>query len=126
MIGTELLQLLQGDPLAQMRQQMGGPNPNPQAPPPRPAAPTPLAESASTNSNVRLRYGWRPCPRNCPTRLPAPMPPDVSPNGSRPRAPGSPASARRPRAASTAPAAVWTPVRGLPEPARPGSIVQSA
>ena len=36
MIGTELLQLLQGDPLAQMRQQMGGPNPNPQAPPPQP------------------------------------------------------------------------------------------
>ena len=35
MIGTELLQLLQGDPLAQMRQQMAGPNPNPQAPPPR-------------------------------------------------------------------------------------------
>ena len=34
MIGTELLQLLQGDPLAQMRQQMAGPNPNPQAPPP--------------------------------------------------------------------------------------------
>ena len=32
MIGTELLQLLQGDPLAQMRQQMGGPNPNPQMP----------------------------------------------------------------------------------------------
>ena len=32
MIGTELLQLLQGDPLAQMRQQMAGPNPNPQAP----------------------------------------------------------------------------------------------
>ena len=29
MIGAELLQLLQGDPLAQMRQQMAGPNPNP-------------------------------------------------------------------------------------------------
>ena len=34
MIGAELLQLLQGDPLAQMRSQMAGPNPNPQAPPP--------------------------------------------------------------------------------------------
>ena len=32
MIGTELLQLMQGDPLAQMRQQMAGPNPNPQMP----------------------------------------------------------------------------------------------
>ena len=42
MIGTELLQLLQGDPLAQMRSQLGGPNPNPQAPPPA-TAPTPRA-----------------------------------------------------------------------------------
>ena len=40
MIGTELLQLLQGDLLAQMRQQMGGPNPNPQAAP-MPRAPEP-------------------------------------------------------------------------------------
>ena len=45
MIGTELLQLLQGDPLAQMRQQMGGPNPNPQAPPPRPVAAARLARN---------------------------------------------------------------------------------
>jgi hypothetical protein len=40
MIGMELLQLLQGDPLAQMR--MGpqpAPNPNPQAPPPQQAMP---------------------------------------------------------------------------------------
>ena len=40
MIGTELLQLMQGDPLAQMRQQMAGPNPNPQAPPPLVNQPT--------------------------------------------------------------------------------------
>ena len=42
---------------------------------------------------------------------------------SRPRASGSPASARRPRAAFTAPAAVRTAVRGPAKPARPGFIV---
>ena len=50
MIGTELLQLLQGDPLAQMRQQIAGPNPNPQAPPPQQAPrPPPLGQDHLVN-----------------------------------------------------------------------------
>ena len=118
MIGTELLQLLQGDPLAQMRQQMGGPNPNPQAPPPQPAAPPNDAGGARPGSQRGIGPGTPMGP------TPA-MPPGVSPNTiAAPRA-RRPASARRPRAACSAPAAVWTPVRSLPEPARPGSIVQS-
>ena len=51
MIGTELLQLLQGDPLAQMRQQMAGPNPNPQAPPPA-AAPMQRAPGPQQLKNI--------------------------------------------------------------------------
>ena len=57
MIGTELLQLLQGDPLAQMRQQMGGPNPNPQAPPPRPVAPAEYALAHGQRSRRPVESG---------------------------------------------------------------------
>ena len=79
MIGTELLQLLQGDPLAQMRQQMGGPNPNPQAPPPRPAAARAwLATESSDDGECAAPTAWR-----------------AYAYGWRAAAPGSPASARR-------------------------------
>ena len=118
MIGTELLQLLQGDPLAQMRQQMGGPNPNPQAPPPA-AAPTAARKSADDATCASAMHGAMSLPRPLlapsPVRSGVPMPPQGAPP-----APGGA------RAASTGPAAVWTAVRGPPEPARPGSIVQSA
>ena len=73
MIGTELLQLLQGDPLAQMRQQMGGPNPNPQAPPPQPAAPPTMPVGARPGSQRGIGPGTPMGP------MPA-MPPGVSPN----------------------------------------------
>ena len=100
MIGTELLQLLQGDPLAQMRQQMGGPNPNPQAPPP-PAAPAPMPAGAGrVAARNWTRHAYGADAGDAARRIPQ--------YDSRPRAPGRPASARRPRAASTAPAAVWT------------------
>ena len=91
MIGTELLQLLQGDPLAQMRQQMGGPNPNPQAPPPQPAAPPTMPVGARPGSQRGIGPGTPMGP------TPA-MPPGVSPNtiaGPAPQggppAPGGPA-----------------------------------
>ena len=85
MIGTELLQLLQGDPLAQMRQQMGGPNPNPQAPPPLPRQPPTqraLArisgdslERSGTLAHARRSYAARlaaPPPQGPRQRPPAP------------------------------------------------------
>ena len=85
MIGTELLQLLQGDPLAQMRQQMAGPNPNPQAPPPQqaprpppgPGSPgQPLSMPAITN--VQPHAGPTPSmPQGGP---PAPGPAAAPPN----------------------------------------------
>ena len=93
MIGTELLQLLQGDPLAQMRQQMGGPNPNPQAPPPRPvAARAWLATESSDDGECAAPTAWR-----------------SYAYGWRAAAPGRPASARR------RPAACHRPCRS-PDP----------
>ena len=89
MIGTELLQLLQGDPLAQMRQQMGGPNPNPQAPPPRPAAPMPLVNQPSQ------RIGPAPAPaQGAPPAgaSPAPAGAPPAPGGSAPPPPALPQS----------------------------------
>ena len=103
MIGTELLQLLQGDPLAQMRQQMAGPNPNPQAPPP----PMPLVNRAD-DATCALISAWN-WTRSTPMAADAGDCRRAYPqHDSRPRAPGSPASARRGPAAAKPPAAVWT------------------
>ena len=72
MIGTELLQLMQGDPLAQMRQQMGGPNPNPQAPPPA-AAPMPLVNQPTVQRapGVHPVVGGQPLPGTVTPATPA-------------------------------------------------------
>ena len=100
MIGTELLQLLQGDPLAQMRQQMGGPNPNPQAPPsqqaprppPAPGSPgQPLSMPAITNVQPHagptppMPQGGPPAPAGAP-----PPPPALPQSGPPSTAPQSP------------------------------------
>jgi hypothetical protein len=74
MIGTELLQLLQGDPLAQMRQQMGGPNPNPQAPPPRPVAPAP-----GSQQNPAMMANAPPRPPGAPMPTAGAPPPQGGP-----------------------------------------------
>ena len=86
MIGTELLQLLQGDPLAQMRQQMGGPNPNPQAPPPQPqlqnippaAKPPPGAGTLPAMHPVGPQMGGGPAPQGAPP-APGAAPPQPNP-----------------------------------------------
>ena len=88
MIGTELLQLLQGDPLAQMRQQMAGPNPNPQAPPPA-AAPMPLVNQPTMQRAPAFHpvVGGQPLPGTVTPATPAeqrgaqvgPMPPQGAP-----------------------------------------------
>ena len=74
MIGTELLQLLQGDPLAQMRQQMGGPNPNPQAPPPRPAPP-----ALGSQQNPAMMANAPPRPAGAPMPTAGASPPQGGP-----------------------------------------------
>ena len=80
MIGTELLQLLQGDPLAQMRQQMGGPNPNPQAPPPA-VAPMPRAPGPQQLKNIPGSTGAIPGTGYIAPATPqvGPMPPQGGP-----------------------------------------------
>ena len=102
MIGTELLQLLQGDPLAQMRQQMGGPNPNPQATPPRPAPPAPPALGSQQNPAMMA---------NAPPRPPgAPMPT---------------AGASPPQGGSPAPGPAAAPPNPLPQSGPPSVASQS-
>ena len=69
MIGTELLQLLQGDPLAQMRSQIAGPNPNPQAPPPAAAQLPNMNQPAQRAPGATLLYAARRCPAWSSCRL---------------------------------------------------------
>ena len=95
MIGTELLQLLQGDPLAQMRQQMAGPNPNPQTPPPQPqpqlqnippaAKPPPGAGTLPAMHPVGPQMGGGPAPQGGPPAPGgAPQPPQALPQSGPP------------------------------------------
>ena len=101
MIGTELLQLLQGDPLAQMRQQMGGPNPNPQAPPA--AVSTPPGGSRPVAIPQELTPGNK-APMGNPASLqggpPAPGPAAAPPNPLPQSGPPSTASQSPPDLAS--------------------------
>ena len=100
MIGTELLQLLQGDPLAQMRQQMAGPNPNPQMPQQPQTVPAPKLSQPEIGPG-QMPHGPLPLrgigPGTPMGPMPA-MPPGVSPNTiagpapqGAPPAPGGPA-----------------------------------
>ena len=100
MIGTELLQLLQGDPLAQMRSQIAGPNPNPQAPPPQPqlqnippaAKPPPGAGTLPAMHPVGPQMGGGPAPQGAPpapSAAPQPLPalPQSGPPSTAPQSP---------------------------------------
>ena len=91
MIGTELLQLLQGDPLAQMRQQMAGPNPNPQMPQQPQTVPAPKLSQPEIGPGQLLR-GPSPAPQGGqPAPGPAAAPPNPLPQSGPPStAPQSP------------------------------------